>query len=185
VSSFGASSQFCIDGFAVPISTDKHLERRVNVATPTTTTNAHSILHEDRGEWLQTRPGERCLIRVSAAETNGAYSVVEIVSSPGDSTPMHVHQNEDEYILVVEGTARIACGDETFDAAAGTAVVLTRNIPHAWGNPSNSPLRIVVTCTPGGVEEILRLIALGGDIDMMALSEKFGVQGVGPTLLKA
>jgi hypothetical protein len=35
-------------------------------------------------------------MRVSAPDTNGEYSVVEIVSSPGDSTPMHVHQNEDE-----------------------------------------------------------------------------------------
>jgi hypothetical protein len=84
----------------------------------------------------------------------------------------------------VEGTARIACGDKTFDAAAGTAVSLTKNIPHAWGNPSNSPLRIVVTSAPGGVEEVLRLIALRGDIDMTVLSEKFRVRLVGPTLLK-
>jgi hypothetical protein len=32
---------------------------------------------------------------VAAAKTNGAYSVVEILSQPGDSTPMHIHQNED------------------------------------------------------------------------------------------
>jgi glutathione S-transferase len=31
-------------------------------------------------EWLQTRPGERCLIQVPAADTSGAYSLVEIVS---------------------------------------------------------------------------------------------------------
>jgi mannose-6-phosphate isomerase-like protein (cupin superfamily) len=142
------------------------------------------ISHKEKGEWLQTRPGERCLIRVSAMDTNGAYSVVEIVSSPGDSTPLHVHQNEDEHILVVEGTAPIACGDRTFDTAAGTAVTLAKNIPHAWGNPTNSPLRMVVTCTPGGVEQILRLIALGGDIDMTALSERFGVRPVRPMLLE-
>ena len=154
----------------------------MNVATLTTIPDANPISHEDRGDWLQTRPGERCFIRVSAAETNDAYSVVEIVSSPGDGTPMHVHQNEDEHILVMEGTARIACGDKTFDATAGTTVTLTKNVPHAWGNPSNSPLRMVVTCTPGGVEEVLRLIALERDIDMRAHSEKFGVRPVGPML---
>ena len=57
----------------------------------------------DRGEWLQTRPGERCLIRVAAAETNGTYSVVEILLFPGDRTPMHMHQSEDEHFLVLEG----------------------------------------------------------------------------------
>jgi hypothetical protein len=31
---------------------------------------------------------------------------------------------------------------------------------------------MVVIASPGGIEEILRLIAKGGDIDIMALSEK-------------
>jgi mannose-6-phosphate isomerase-like protein (cupin superfamily) len=173
----------CIGSCAIGQSRQTAIwNRQVNVATPTTTPDANPISHEDRGDWLRTRPGERCFIRVSAAETNGAYSVVEIGSSPGDGTPMHVHQNEDEHILIVEGTARIACGDKTFDATAGTTVTLTKNVPHAWGNPSNSPLRMVVTCTPGGVEEVLRLIALGRDIDMRALSEKSGVRPVGPML---
>ena len=60
------------------------------------TSDIHAAGPVDQGEWLQTRPGERCLIRVAAAETNGAYSVVEIFSHPSDSTPIHVHQNEDE-----------------------------------------------------------------------------------------
>ena len=155
------------------------------MARPRMTTARQSIIHADSGEWLQTRPGERCLIRVSAAETDGAYSVVEIVSSPGDSTPMHVHQNEDEHTFVVEGSARIACGDKTIEAAAGMAVNLPRNIAHAWGNPTNSPLRILVTCTPGGVEEALRLIARGDDVDITAMAEKFNVRVVGPTLLES
>jgi hypothetical protein len=50
--------------------------------------------HETTSEWLQTRPGERCLIRVSAGDTSGAYSVVEIVADTRDGTPVHVHQNE-------------------------------------------------------------------------------------------
>ena len=139
-----------------------------------------STSHEDDGEWLQTRPGEKCCIRVST----GAYSVVEIVSSPGDSTPMHIHRNEDEHVIVLEGTARIALGDKTFDAAAGAAIFLPRNIPHAWGNASNSPLRFLGVCTPGGVEQAMRVIARGGDVDLMALSAKFGVQIVGPLLIE-
>jgi mannose-6-phosphate isomerase-like protein (cupin superfamily) len=155
--------------------------RQVNVATPTTEPEAQSINHENKNQWLQTRPGECCLIRISAADTNGAYSVVEIVSHPGDGTPMHVHQNEDEHFVILEGTARIASGDKIFDAAAGTAITLSKGVPHAWGNLSNTPLRMVVIASPGGCEEILRLIAKGGDIDdIMALSEKFGVRNVGP-----
>jgi quercetin dioxygenase-like cupin family protein len=116
---------------------------------------------ESNGEWLQTRPGERCLIRVSAADTNGAYSVVEIVAEPGDSTPIHVHQNEDEHFLILEGAARIAYGDKTFDAAAGEISSLSKGVPHAWGNASASPLRMLVMVSPGGCEEALRIIAKG------------------------
>ena len=156
--------------------------RQVNVATLTTEPEAQSSNHENKSEWLQTRPGERCLIRISAADTNGAYSVVEIVSDSRDGTPVHVHQNEDEHFVILEGTARIAFDDKAFDVAAGTSVTLNKGIPHAWSNPSNSPLRVVVIASPGGCEEILRLIVKGGDIDVMALAEKFGVRNLGPML---
>jgi hypothetical protein len=45
---------------------------QVNVVTPTREPKAQSLDHEDKSEWLQTRPGERCRIRVSAADTSGA-----------------------------------------------------------------------------------------------------------------
>jgi len=147
------------------------------------TFDTHAADTVDQGKWLQTRPGERCFIRVAAADTDGAYSIVEILSRPGDSTPMHVHQYEDEHLFVLEGTARVARGDETFDAPAGTTVALPRHIPHAWGNATNTTLRMVVTCWPGGVEAILPSIARNGYIDIRALGAKFGVSGVGPPLL--
>lgn len=138
----------------------------------------------NNNEWFDTRPGEHCLIRVAGADTNGAYSVVEILSDHLDSTPMHVHQNEDECIFVLEGMSRIAYGDKIFELAAGSSITLNRGIPHAWCNPSESPLRLLVVATPGGIEEILPIIAKGGDIDLPALAAKYQVQVVGPGLLQ-
>ncbi len=138
----------------------------------------------NNNEWFDTRPGEHCLIRVAGADTNGAYSVVEILSDHLDGTPMHVHQNEDECIFVLEGMSRIAYGDKIFELAAGSSITLNRGIPHAWCNPSESPLRLLVVATPGGIEEILPIIAKGGDIDLPALAAKYQVQVVGPGLLQ-
>jgi quercetin dioxygenase-like cupin family protein len=135
-------------------------------------------------EWLQARPGERFLIRIPASATDGLYSITEIVASPSDSTPIHVHQKEDEHVLVVKGTARILYGEKTFDATAGTMVSLARNVPHAWGNPTDTPIRLMITATPGGCEEALRMIAIGGDQpNLQAIAEKFAVTVVGPPLL--
>ena len=138
-------------------------------------------LPDRNANWLQTRPGERCLIRVPAADTNGVYSFVEIVSDPGDGTPLHVHQNEDEYLFVLEGTARCALGDKIFDAEAGTMVMLPKDIPHAWGNRSTSKLRMVFICYRGGVEEAMCIIAEGNVTDLPALAARLGVTVLGPT----
>jgi quercetin dioxygenase-like cupin family protein len=135
----------------------------------------------EQANWLQTRPGERCLIRVPAADTNGAYSFVEIVSDPGDGTPLHVHQNEDEYLFVLEGTVRLALGDKTFDTEAGTMVTLPKNIPHAWGSGTTSKLRMAFIVYPGGAEEAMSIIAKGEVVDIPALAGKFGVTVLGPT----
>jgi mannose-6-phosphate isomerase-like protein (cupin superfamily) len=143
--------------------------------------SSNSLPDRNDQAWLQTRPGERCLIRVPAADTNSIYSVVEIVSDPGDGTPLHVHQNEDEYLFVLEGTARFALGDKMFDAEAGTMVTLPKNIPHAWGNRSTSKVRIAAICYPGGVEEAMRVIAKGEVVDLPALAAKLGVIVRGPT----
>jgi quercetin dioxygenase-like cupin family protein len=134
-------------------------------------------------EWLTARPGERFCIRVPAKATDGAYSVTEIVSSPGDSTPLHVHEKEDEYVLVLEGTARIVLGEKTLDATAGETIELKRGIPHAWGNPTEQPIRLLMTVTPGGCEEALVIISRGGEIDWSAFATRFQVTVLGPPIL--
>ena len=65
-------------------------------------------------------------------------------------------------------------------------VSLARGIPHAWGNPTDTPIRLMITAMPGGVEEVLRLIATSGDqLDLQALSDKYAVRLIGPPLLGA
>lgn len=154
--------------------------KEANTPTPTTEPGVQSKNDGSKSEWLQTRLGERCLIRISAAETGGAYAVTEIVSDSGDGTSLHIHQNEDEHFIILEGTIRIVYGDKTFDVAAGASVTLEKGIPHAWRNPSKSRLRMVVMTSPGGCEEILRVVARGDDIEVATLAERFDIRTLGP-----
>jgi mannose-6-phosphate isomerase-like protein (cupin superfamily) len=142
-----------------------------------------TISPQTSNDWLTARPGERFCIRIPATSTNGAYSVTEILASPGDSTPLHVHAKEDEYVIILEGEAQIVYGSETIRVGQGTSFCLKRQIPHAWGNPTNKPLRLLFIATPGGCEEALRLIATTSQIDIPALAAQFQITTLGPPIL--
>ena len=146
--------------------------------------NTYTIDNNTHEEWMSARPGVSFLIRTPAAATNGSYSVIEVVSSPGDSTPIHLHEKEDEHFLIVEGTVRFLYGDKTFDATAGTMLTCNRGIPHAWGNPTNAPIRMMVTISPGGCEEAFRMLAEEGkQADISTVADEFSIRVLGPPLL--
>jgi mannose-6-phosphate isomerase-like protein (cupin superfamily) len=139
----------------------------------------NSPLPDLRGDWFETPNGDVCAIRVPSDSTGGLYSLTEIVSQVGDGTPLHLHENEDEFIFVIEGTARIARGDEIFDVKAGEVAKLPKGVAHAWGNRADVPLRVAFVAMPGGCEQALRQIAEGSDPREVA--GKFNIQGIGPT----
>lgn len=142
------------------------------------TTSRNSDNHAE--QWLQTRPGERCLIRVPGDTTGGAYALVEIISTPGDGTPVHVHQNEDEHFVVLEGAARILIGEEIVDLGVGQSITLPRGVKHAWANVSDRPLRFLGTVVPSGCEKALEIIAKGGEINLIELAATYGVTVIAP-----
>src|SRR5437763_15815760 len=80
--------------------------------------------------WLQVTPGECFTIRTSSGDTNGTYVVFEFVAEPRNGVPMHVHHNEEEHFIIVEGTVHIANGNKTLDATAGTSVTVAKGVPH-------------------------------------------------------
>jgi mannose-6-phosphate isomerase-like protein (cupin superfamily) len=147
------------------------------------TAEARFTPDHDRGDWLQVTPGERFKIRVSSAHTMGAYSMIEIVADPGNGVPLHIHSKEDEHFIVVEGTLDIANGDRRWDAPAGTSVTVRRGVPHAWCNPSDTPLRMLVIFSPGQIDGLFRATAGVDDVDKItAIAARYGTKLVGPSL---
>lgn len=140
--------------------------------------------HQGDGEWLQITPGERFKIRTSVEETEGAFAMLELVADPRNGAPMHVHKNEDEHFIVLEGTLYIAHGDKTLDAPAGTAVTVRKGVPHAWCNLSETPLRMLLVFSPGHIERLFREVAARENDDIAAILDKFGCLIVGPALFE-
>jgi mannose-6-phosphate isomerase-like protein (cupin superfamily) len=112
-------------------------------------------------EWSKVTRGERYIIRTTSQETNGVYSMLEIVVDPRNGVPMHVHDNEEEHFIVLEGKVLIANGDSRAEVGAGSSVTIGRGVPHAWCNLSEDvPLRMLVVFSPGGLEELFRQTSL-------------------------
>ena len=95
--------------------------------------------------------GGRVSIKATGAQTGGRLGTWEFHARRGAATPMHVHHREDEYFVVVEGTASFFVGDERFDASSGDFVFLPREIPHAYLITSEWA-RVIGMVTPAGHE---------------------------------
>jgi mannose-6-phosphate isomerase-like protein (cupin superfamily) len=139
--------------------------------------------HERENEWSEVIRGERYIIRTSSAETNGAYSMLEVVADPRNGVPMHVHDNVDEHFIILAGKAIIANGDRRSEVAAGSSITIGRGVPHAWCNPSeDTRAHMLVIFSPGGLEELFRKHARTEPAEMTALANKFGTRITGPAL---
>ncbi|MGH9945886.1 MAG: cupin domain-containing protein [Pyrinomonadaceae bacterium] len=92
-------------------------------------------------------------VLASSEDTNGAWSVVELIEMPGYKTRLHRHNYTDEAYYVLDGvlTARIA--DKTYELPAGSYIVIPRGTPHAQGNFGKVPVKVLLTMTPGGFEK--------------------------------
>jgi quercetin dioxygenase-like cupin family protein len=78
---------------------------------------------------------------------------MENIAAPGTATPMHFHA-EDEIFHILEGTVTFSIDGDVFNASVGSIVVIPAGAQHAWRNRSNSPIRMLIFFSPGGVEEL-------------------------------
>lgn len=54
---------------------------------PTTSTKEHTIGHARMYHWQEVTPGERFIIRTPSGDTNGLYSMLEVISDPRNGVP--------------------------------------------------------------------------------------------------
>ena len=93
--------------------------------------------------------------KVSARDTDGALCVFEF--SGGSCGPRHLHQEQDEWIYIVEGEFQFKVGEKTFRAGAGESVFLPRKVPHVWACMGGKPGKIINVYQPAGkIEEFFR-----------------------------
>lgn len=144
---------------------------------------------------------ERCLwylgallhLRANAADTDGAYSIVEEHLPKGFAPPFHRHEHEEEAFLVLDGQLTFWNDGERFEAGPGSFVMLRRGLEHTWRVDSESA-HVLNILSPAGFEQFFVDVGepaaeaimpppLEGPPDvgrLAAISATYGVEITGP-----
>ena len=99
--------------------------------------------------------GQLAIIKATAADTGGGFTIVEIIVNAGYETPLHIHHNEDEGFWMVDGSATFTVGDQTIDAGPGAYLFGPKDVPHKWkAGPGGA--RLLYVFAPAGFEDLIR-----------------------------
>ena len=118
---------------------------------------------------------------IASAESTGGAVTAIIEVPPLLDTPAHIHANEDELFIALEGEHVITRGEEEITIGPGEAVFAPRGVPHSQRRVVEGEGRIMFVCTPGGLEGFFRALSradtegrLGPDAYAEA-SERYGI----------
>lgn len=99
--------------------------------------------------------GSLAIIKATSKDTNGQFSVIEVVEHEGVEAPLHVHHNEDEAFWVLEGSLTFEVGDKTIKAETGTFLFGPKDVPHRY-RVDKGPARLLFILSPAGFENFIR-----------------------------
>jgi quercetin dioxygenase-like cupin family protein len=90
--------------------------------------------------------------KVTAAESAGAFMVLEDVMTAGKVTPWHEHPDHDELTVLLEGECIVNIGGNKQTVQAGAVWMTPRGTPHAFKVISETA-RVLALQTPGSAEK--------------------------------
>jgi quercetin dioxygenase-like cupin family protein len=93
-------------------------------------------------------------IKVTGRQSDGRYTLVEVLEPEGEEAPLHVHHTEDEAFWVLEGELTFEVGDETIKASPGSFLFGPKDVPHRY-TVNSGPARMLFLLSPAGFEEFI------------------------------
>jgi len=131
--------------------------------------------------------GRSIQLKARAADTAGAYSLLEFSAPPhGAWTVPHIHHDAEEGWYVLEGELTFRIGEDRIVAPAGSFLLAPRGTLHAFGNTGTSVARYLALFSPPGMERYFAALheliqASGGQPDpeaAEALTRQFHMERV-------
>ncbi len=113
------------------------------------------IRQDGEGEQFWFAGGGVFTMKAAAAETDGAFTLVEDRVVRGKVTPLHLHPDVDETIYVLDGELLVDIEGEQQPVGAGGLLMAPRGVAHAFMVTSETA-RLLVLQTPGSGEDFYR-----------------------------
>ena len=95
------------------------------------------------------------VFRATGDQTEGRYTVLELLAPKGFGSPLHIHRREDEFFVVLSGEVRVQHGEAVIEAVAGSVVYGPRDVAHAF-HVDSGEARLLLFFGPAGVEGFFR-----------------------------
>jgi quercetin dioxygenase-like cupin family protein len=118
-----------------------------------------TVVQPGGGDASGVGPGLGVVFKIDGRDTGGVVSIVEQPFEVGALVPPHMHTQEDEVSIVLEGRVGFRSGDQEVALGPGGYIVKPRGQVHAMWNAGKSPARIVEVIAPAGFEGAMREVA--------------------------
>ena len=106
--------------------------------------------------------GDTYTILLTGDETGGRYCLIDAHVPPGRGPPPHRHDFEEAF-TILEGEIEVTFRGKTVTARAGETINIPANAPHSFRNSADAPARMLIICTPAGMDQFF--IAIGDPVD--------------------
>jgi quercetin dioxygenase-like cupin family protein len=133
--------------------------------------------------------GEHGRFLLRSEDTNGLFSFFEVTTLPDGGPPLHMHDDHDEALFVLEGQYEIRVDERTIAGRPGTVAYSPRGVAHRFRNVLDTPSRLLVVASPGGherfFEELSEVLAAGPPdpaklVEVATRNHVIGLEPVGP-----
>lgn len=119
---------------------------------------ADHLKSADRTEHRVHRRVHRPWGSYESIDTGQRYQVKRITVAPGAALSLQMHHHRAEHWVVVRGTARVTCGEDSFLLTENQSTYIPIGVHHRLENPGAIPLEIIEVQSGGylGEDDIVR-----------------------------
>ena len=103
--------------------------------------------------------GDEITVHLDSEATGGKLTAFTSLTPPGGGPPPHLHDNEDEWFLPLEGRVEFLLEGSWREVAVGRMVYAERGSVHAFRNVGDGALKMLIQLTPAGFERFFERCA--------------------------